>query len=48
MTRHCDCSIIRQIDNRKLIGSTLLVIKTDEIQHKSYDKMDEETRYDDL
>ena len=28
--------------------NTLLVIETDENQHKSYDEMDEETRYDDL
>ena len=47
-TGHCDCSIRRRIDHRKLIGNTLLVIETDENQHKSYDKMDEETRYDDL
>jgi hypothetical protein len=47
-TGHCDCTIRRRIDHRKLIGNTLLVIETDENQHKSYDKMDEETRYDDL
>ena len=47
-TSHCDCSIKRRIDHRKLINNTLLVIETDENQHKSYDKMDEETRYDDL
>ena len=47
-TSHCDCTIRRRIDHRKLIGNTLLVIETDENQHKSYDKMDEETRYDDL
>ena len=47
-TSHCDCTIKRRIDHRKLIGNTLLVIETDENQHKSYDKMDEETRYDDL
>jgi len=47
-TGHCDCSIRRRIDHRKLIGNTLLVIETDENQHKSYDQMDEQTRYDDL
>ena len=47
-TGHCDCSIRRRIDHRKLIGNTLLVIETDENQHKSYDQMDEETRYNDL
>ena len=47
-TGHCDCTIKRRIDHRKLMGNTLLVIETDENQHKSYDKMDEETRYDDL
>jgi uncharacterized protein YheU (UPF0270 family) len=48
LTGHCDCSIRRSIDHRKLIGNTLLAIETDENQHKGYDKMDEETRYDDL
>ena len=47
-TGHCDCSIRRRPDHRKLIGNTLLVIETDENQHKSYIKMDEDTRYDDL
>jgi hypothetical protein len=47
-TGHCDCSIRRRIDHRKLIGNTLLVIETDENQHKSYPQMDEQTRYDDL
>ena len=47
-TGNCDCSIRRRIDHRKLIGNTLLVIETDENQHKSYNKMDEEIRYDDL
>jgi len=47
-TGNCDCTIRRRIDHRKLIGNTLLVIETDENQHKSYDDMDEEIRYDDL
>jgi hypothetical protein len=47
-TSHCDCTVRRRIDHRKLIENTLLVIETDENQHKSYDKMNEETRYDDL
>jgi hypothetical protein len=47
-TTHCDCTIRRRIDHRKLIGNTLLAIETDENQHKTYDSMDEETRYDDL
>jgi len=47
-TGSCDCTMRRRIDHRKLIGNTLLVIETDENQHKSYDKMDEEIRYDDL
>jgi hypothetical protein len=47
-TGHCDCSIRRRIDHYKLIGNTLLVIETDENQHKSYDQMDEESRYNDL
>jgi len=45
---HCDCTVRRRIDHRKLIGNTLLVVETDENQHKSYNAMDEETRYDDL
>ena len=47
-TSHCDCTVRRRIDHRKLIGNTLLVVETDENQHKSYDAMDEEIRYDDL
>ena len=47
-TGHCNCTIRRRIDHRVLIGNTLLVVETDENQHKSYDKMDEEIRYDDL
>lgn len=31
-----------------LIDGTILAIKTDERQHKSYDKNDEESRYNDL
>ena len=47
-TGHCDCSQRRRIDHRSLIGNTLLCIETDENQHKYYDKLDEEIRYDDL
>ena len=47
-TGNCDCSHRRRIDHRKLIGNTLLCIETDENQHKSYEKIDEEIRYDDL
>jgi hypothetical protein len=47
-TGHCDCTIRRSIDHRMLIGNTLIAIETDENQHKAYDEMDEETRYDDL
>ena len=47
-TTHCDCAIRRRIDHRKLIGNTLLAIETDENQHKSYSKSDEEARYNDL
>jgi len=47
-TNHCDCSVRRRPDHRKLINNTLLVIETDENQHKSYSEMDEETRYNDL
>tara|TARA_R110001606_G_scaffold397295_1_gene573370 strand:- start:128 stop:889 length:762 start_codon:yes stop_codon:yes gene_type:complete len=44
----CDCSMRRRIDHRKLINNTLLCIETDEFQHKSYNKDDEEYRYDDI
>ena len=47
-TGHCDCSVRRRIDHRILIGNTLLAIETDENQHKSYNEMDEDTRYNDL
>ena len=47
-TGNCDCSNRRRIDHRLLIGNTLLCVETDESQHKSYDKKDEEIRYDDL
>ena len=47
-TGNCDCTHRRRIDHRKLIGNTLLCIETDENQHRSYDKTDEEIRYDDV
>ena len=47
-TSHCDCTHRRRIDHRKLVNGTLLAIETDENQHRSYDAMDEETRYNDL
>lgn len=47
-TGHCDCTIRRRIDHRKIIYNTLIAIETDENQHKGYKDMDEETRYDDL
>jgi len=47
-TPECDCTIRRRIDHRKLIGSTLLCIETDEFAHRGYDSKDEEIRYDDL
>tara|TARA_Y100000389_G_C17338150_1_gene451792 strand:- start:432 stop:992 length:561 start_codon:yes stop_codon:yes gene_type:complete len=47
-TGHCQCTHRRRIDHRVLIGNTLLAVETDENQHKSYDQMDEEIRYDDL
>ena len=42
------CASKRRIDLRKLIGNTVLCIEIDENQHKSYDKKDEELRYDNL
>jgi hypothetical protein len=47
-TGNCECTHRRRIDHRKLIGNTLLCIETDENQHKNYDKIDEEIRYDDV
>lgn len=44
----CDCTSKRRIDHRKLINDTLLCIETDENQHKSYSKTDEEARYNDI
>ncbi len=47
-TGNCDCTHRRRIDHRKLIGSTILAIETDEFAHSGYDPLDEEIRYDDL
>ena len=47
-TGDCDCTHRRRIDHRKLIGNTILAIETDEFGHRSYDKSDEEIRYDDV
>jgi hypothetical protein len=47
-TGHCDCTMRRRIDHRKLIGATLLCVETDEFAHRGYDPLDEEIRYDDL
>ena len=41
-------TIRRRPDHRILINNTMLVVETDENQHKSYNAMDEETRYNDL
>jgi hypothetical protein len=38
----------RRIDHRKLIGGTLMCVETDEFEHRSYKKADEEIRYNDL
>jgi len=47
-TGGCDCTHRRSIDHRKLIGNTMLVIETDEFQHRRYNEYDEEIRHDDL
>jgi len=47
-TSECNCTHRRRIDHRKLIGSTLLCVETDEFGHAGYDLKDEEIRYDDL
>jgi hypothetical protein len=44
----CDCNHRRRIDHRKMINNTLLCIETDENQHKTYSKENEEARYNDL
>jgi hypothetical protein len=43
-----DCTHRRRIDHRKLIDNTILEIEIDEFGHRSYDKRDEEIRYDDV
>ena len=43
-----DCTVRRRIDHYKLFGNTMLSIETDEHQHTSYSKKDEETRYNDI
>jgi hypothetical protein len=45
---NCECVHRRRIDHRKLINDTILAIETDEFAHHSYDKHDEEIRYDDV
>ena len=45
---NCNCSHRRRIDFRMLIGGTILAVEVDEHQHSSYDKKDDEIRYDDL
>jgi len=47
-THNCDCTHRRRIDHRKLIGNTIIAVETDEYAHSSYDKYDEEIRYDDV
>lgn len=47
-TGQCDCISRRRLDHYKMINDTLLVVETDEHQHKHYDKHDEQIRYDDL
>jgi hypothetical protein len=47
-TNHCECTMRRRPDHRKLIGNTMLCVETDENGHNTYKQMDEETRYNDL
>lgn len=42
------CNSKRRIDLRKMIMNTMLCVEIDEKQHKSYDKDDENDRYDNL
>jgi hypothetical protein len=43
-----NCAHKRRVDHRKLINGVMLAIETDEYAHRSYDKLEEEIRYDDL
>jgi hypothetical protein len=47
-TGNCDCTHRRRIGHRKLIGNTILAVETDEYGRRSYNKKDEEIRYDDV
>jgi hypothetical protein len=47
-TSHCDCTMRRRIDCRKLINGTLLGVECDENEHQGYDKEDEKNRYHDI
>jgi hypothetical protein len=45
---NCDFTHRRRIDRRKLIGDTVLAVKTDEWGHRNYNKRDEEIRHHDV
>jgi hypothetical protein len=47
-TSHCDCTMRRRIDCRKLINGTLLGVECDENAHLRYDQDDEKARYHDI
>jgi hypothetical protein len=47
-TSHCDCTMRRRIDCRKLINGTLLGVECDEFAHSRYDQEDEKARYHDI
>jgi len=47
-THNCNCAHRRRIDHRCLIDNTILAIETDEYQHRSYDKEDEDIRLNDV
>lgn len=44
----CECPSKRRIDNYARINGSILAIEVDENSHRSYDKHDEEIRYDEL
>jgi hypothetical protein len=44
----CDCAHKRRVDHRCLVEGTMLAVETDEFAHRSYNKHDEQVRYDDL
>lgn len=47
-SHNCDCTCRRRIDHYLPLGGSILVVETDEYQHRYYSKMEEDVRYNDL